>query len=130
MREYRGQTLYAMPSQFLKELPEDDIEHVDLADGSASAAYGQWRGGSRAANDGWRDAGFEERPPKQLDALPQPAGSPSYAEGMMVKHAQYGLGRVTELSGYGKSQKIKVKFNQAGERTFVAEKAALAVVQK
>src|SRR5262249_43297896 len=34
LREFRGQTLYAVPSMFLEELPEGGVEHVDL---SASA---------------------------------------------------------------------------------------------
>jgi hypothetical protein len=51
-----------------------------------------------------------------------------YAEGMLVKHDQYGQGRVTQVSGYGVMCKIKVRFSTHGERTFVAEKAKLAIV--
>ena len=31
LREFRGQTLYAVPSMFLSELPDDGIAHVDLS---------------------------------------------------------------------------------------------------
>jgi hypothetical protein len=56
--------------------------------------------------------------------------APSYAEGMLVQHATYGQGRVTAVSGYGVGRKIKVRFSGHGEKTFVAEKAKLAIVGK
>src|SRR5206468_9050586 len=59
LREFRGQTLYAIPSTFLDELPAEGVEHVDL---SASAGGGvrameEWRGGGKDAAPGWADAG-------------------------------------------------------------------------
>jgi DNA helicase-2/ATP-dependent DNA helicase PcrA len=47
---------------------------------------------------------------------------------MLVRHLQYGQGRITEVSGYGAMRKIKVRFASHGEKTFIAEKAKLAVV--
>ena len=49
---------------------------------------------------------------------------------MLVRHDQYGPGRVTEVSGYGALRKVKVRFATAGERSFIADKAALEVVRK
>jgi DNA helicase-2/ATP-dependent DNA helicase PcrA len=54
----------------------------------------------------------------------------SFAEGMVVRHDSYGTGRVTEVSGYGTQRKVKVRFSGAGERTFVANRAKLAIVRK
>ena len=48
----------------------------------------------------------------------------------MVRHDNYGTGRVTEVTGYGAARKVKVRFSRAGERTFLAEKAKLAIVRK
>ncbi len=39
LREFRGQTLYAVPSMFLEELPPEGVENVDLsASGAGSTA--------------------------------------------------------------------------------------------
>jgi len=53
-----------------------------------------------------------------------------YAEGMLVRHDIYGQGRITQVSGYGVMRKIKIRFSSHGEKTFVAEKAKLAIVGK
>ncbi len=36
LREFRGQTLYAVPSMFLEELPPESVENVDLSDTGAA----------------------------------------------------------------------------------------------
>jgi DNA helicase-2/ATP-dependent DNA helicase PcrA len=120
LREFRGQSLYAVPSMFLDELPHENVEEVDL---SASAAgrppiIDFWRsGGPAAARQGWVAAGIS------------PGGNGTvYEEGMQVRHATYGAGRVTQVSGYGVLRKVKVRFSTAGERTFLADKAKLEIV--
>ncbi len=59
LREFRGQTLYAVPSMFLDELPAEGVETIDLSasGGGSAAAMEEWRGGSKAAAQGWADAG-------------------------------------------------------------------------
>jgi DNA helicase-2/ATP-dependent DNA helicase PcrA len=49
---------------------------------------------------------------------------------MLVRHEIYGQGRVTSVSGYGVMRKVKIRFSAHGEKTFVAEKAKLAIVGK
>ncbi len=123
LREFRGQTQYAVPSMFLDELPPDAVEAIDLsASGGGSArAIQEWRGGGADAAPGWADAGV----------TPRPAGTsgPDYAEGMVVRHETYGQGRVTQVSGYGAMRKVKVRFGAAGERTFLVDKARLTIVR-
>jgi DNA helicase-2/ATP-dependent DNA helicase PcrA len=134
LREFRGQTLYAVPSMFLDELGEEGIETRDLSSSAAGRARASeaWRSGSKAAEQGWADAGVsprsQEPPSREVDKGP-PTIAPSFAEGMIVQHEQYGTGRVTLVTGYGTQRKIKVQFRRAGERTFLADKAKLAVVK-
>jgi DNA helicase-2/ATP-dependent DNA helicase PcrA len=128
-REFRGQTLSAIPSKFLDELPHDAIEEIDAsAGGGGTRAADVWRSGGPAAAPGWADAGVTPRhgsgTPKARD------DDPGYAEGMLVKHATYGMGRVTEVSGYGALRKIKVRFATQGERTFIAAKVKLEIVRR
>jgi DNA helicase-2/ATP-dependent DNA helicase PcrA len=134
-REFRGSFQYAIPSMFLDELPADGVAMTDLSAGAAGTypAINEWRGGGPAADAGWADAGIPIDSPRFAD---DPSLSNSrqatakYAEGMLVSHAVYGNGRVTEMSGYGALRKIKVRFSTYGEKTFIAEKAKLAIVQK
>src|SRR3977135_299015 len=58
LREFRGQTLYAVPSMFLEELPAEGIENIDLSASGASRrqAIHIWRGSTSAAGKGWYDA--------------------------------------------------------------------------
>src|SRR5205085_8984131 len=60
LREFRGQTLYAVPSMFLEELPPEAVEHNNLAAQPLSAGVGadHWRSGGAAAAPGWADGGI------------------------------------------------------------------------
>ena len=129
LREFRGQALYAVPSMFLEELPRE-AEHVDL-----SAALNQ----PRAALEEWRAklgahpaaAGYNARPmpwPKPVSA-PESANG-DFAAGQVVQHDEYGVGQITDVSGYGALRKVKIRFAAAGEKTFVADKVKLNVVKR
>jgi DNA helicase-2/ATP-dependent DNA helicase PcrA len=128
MREYRGQTLYAVPSMFLNELPEECIEMVDLSASAAGTkrAMDAWRGGGPAAEPGWADAGIT---PRYRPESPRESASESeYAEGMRVRHDSYGAGRITAVSGYGAGRKVKIRFASHGEKTFIADRVKLKIV--
>jgi DNA helicase-2/ATP-dependent DNA helicase PcrA len=134
LREFRGQTQYAVPSMFLDELPADGIEAVDLSAsaGGSARAMSEWRGGGAAADQGWADAGIVLRSraePRRSSGSSGRAGI-DYAEGMVVRHEKYGQGRITDVSGYGAMRKVKVRFPKAGERTFLVDKAKLTIVGK
>jgi DNA helicase-2/ATP-dependent DNA helicase PcrA len=131
LRAFRGSELYAIPSMFLDELPEDAIKTQDLSASAAGsiAAMTAWRaGGAAAAEQGWADAGM--RPAKK----PEPPKSTGiripgeYQEDMIVKHAKYGRGKIVEVSGQGATRRIKVRFSTQGVVTFVASMAKLEVV--
>jgi DNA helicase-2/ATP-dependent DNA helicase PcrA len=131
LREFRGQTLYVIPSTFLDELPAD-VGQDDLSSSGAGRERSMevWRGRSEPASRGWYETGvFTAKPKPALEAAV--AGPPrNYVDGMLVQHATYGVGRITGVSGHGAMQKVKIRFATSGERTFIAEKAKLAIVQK
>jgi DNA helicase-2/ATP-dependent DNA helicase PcrA len=135
LREFRGRTLYTVPSMFLDELPKEAIQSIDLsASPGGNCAMDEWRGGSKAAEPGWVDAGIlKEQPTTSWQTLEQPTSQrngPAFVEGMVVRHDVYGTGRITEVSGYGVVRKVKIRFTKAGERTFLADKAKLDIVHK
>jgi DNA helicase-2/ATP-dependent DNA helicase PcrA len=130
MREFRGQTVYAVPSMFLEELDgvsEPWVQRMDLSASAAGTtrAMDQWRGGGKAAEQGWIDAGVLPRPKSEKAG----GGGPDYSEGMLVRHETYGHGRITEVGGHGAMRKVKIRFS-SGERTFLADKVKLVIVSK
>lgn len=122
LREFRGSAMYAVPSMFLEELPAEGVEAIDLSASAAGSvrAIDEWRSGGSAAETGWAEAGIASRPKADGE----------YVVGMLVRHDNYGNGRVTDVSGYGALRKVKVRFSTAGERTFLVEKAKLTIVHK
>ena len=127
LREFRGQALYAVPSMFLEELPHD-VEHVDQA---AKQNY------ARSAIDDWRakagiPAGGYGAKPRTEPIKPTIIGTPTegYAAGQLVQHEEYGIGQITDVSGYGAMKRVKIRFATAGEKVFVADKVKLKVVTR
>jgi DNA helicase-2/ATP-dependent DNA helicase PcrA len=131
LREFRGQTLYAVPSMFLDELPES-VAAEDLSSSGAAGpkAMNVWRGGAVTASRGWYETGGFAAAATAAAEAAVAAPSGSFAEGVLVQHHVYGIGRITAVSGHGVMRKVKIRFAQGGERTFIAEKAKLTVVEK
>jgi DNA helicase-2/ATP-dependent DNA helicase PcrA len=123
LREFRGQSLYAVPSMFLEELPSQGVECIDLAVKPGLTAADLYRGGgNRAADEAWADTGMTPRGREPVDAS-------GFGVGVTVLHAEYGRGRIIDVSGYGAMRRLKVRFATAGDRTFVADRAKLTVVR-
>ncbi len=131
MREFRGSTMYAVPSMFIDELPKDGVRTIDMSAsaGGTPAAIEYWRGGGEAAQQGWSDAGVRAKAAPIPPRTPPAAAGGKYAEGMLVRHGTYGQGRITEVSGQGVLRKIKIRFAAAGERTFIADKVTLDILR-
>jgi DNA helicase-2/ATP-dependent DNA helicase PcrA len=130
LREFRGQTLYAIPSMFLEELP-DEVVQVDLgAHGGRSPAQDQWRGGPRAASTAWAELGHKPLPPPVPHTVTHNPDAEGYERGQIVQHDQYGIGTITDVGGYGALRKVKIRFAVGGEKTFIADKVRLKVVTR
>jgi DNA helicase-2/ATP-dependent DNA helicase PcrA len=134
LREFRGQTLYAIPSMFLDELSRD-VEHVDMgAHGGRVPAHDRWRtSGSRAGVSAWAETGIKPTPPP-ITSTASSGSSPTtrdgYQKGQLVQHEQYGIGTISDVSGFGALQKVKIRFATHGEKTFIADKVKLKVIQR
>jgi DNA helicase-2/ATP-dependent DNA helicase PcrA len=131
LREFRGQTLYTIPSMFLEELPQEEIDAQDVSSSSGRySAADTWRATTSNASKGWYDTGFVQ--PKSSSAQKSPGvekGTSSYEVGTLVHHDVYGVGSITDVSGQGALRKLKIRFSTS-IRTFLAAKAKLAIVQK
>jgi len=131
MREFRGQTLYAIPSEFLAELPEDGVEHiVESRHAGRTMSHDMFRGGTPAANAAWNDTGVPTRGPVVSPGMTGGSVGGDFAAGQVVQHESYGLGQILDVSGYGALRRVKIRFITFGEKTFVADKVKLKVVPK
>ncbi|HTU17195.1 MAG TPA: UvrD-helicase domain-containing protein [Gemmataceae bacterium] len=128
-RDFRGKTYDSSESMFLRELPWEAIQWTDLS-GGHHPAVDHWRGGSAAAEQGWKEAGVRSRPAPIPPSSPKDGQGPGFAEGMLVRHASYGMGRIVEVSGQGALRRVKIRFSTAGERTFIADKVTLEIVRR
>ena len=65
---------------------------------------------------------------------PAAAGTPiagtNYTVGGVVQHDEYGIGQITDVSGFGSLRRLKIRFPAAGEKTFVADKVKLRVIER
>lgn len=130
LRDFRGQTLYTIPSMFLEELPDDVVQEDLGAHGGRSPAHDQWRGGSREATTAWAELGHKPSPPAIPFSVAKPSEPVEYERGQLVQHEQYGIGTISDVGGYGSLRKIKIRFAAFGEKTFIADKVKLKVVAR
>jgi DNA helicase-2/ATP-dependent DNA helicase PcrA len=136
LREFRGQMNYAIESSFLRQLPRDGVEWIDTAMSRnvARSAADEWRAKASGAAKDWADTGARPFiPPKRTTELKPsiPEGADTgLAVGVLVQHEEYGLGTVTDLTGFGALRRVKVRFPGHGEKVFVADKVKLKVVSR
>jgi DNA helicase-2/ATP-dependent DNA helicase PcrA len=122
-RMIRGQTERTIASQFIQELPEEVLEEIDLTgdgDGGGSLGYrDEGMYGQRAQQERARQAEAASQR-RQADAM---AGE--FRRGVLVRHPQFGLGRIEEISPAGTMTKAVVHFQGAGKKTLVLQYARL-----
>jgi DNA helicase-2/ATP-dependent DNA helicase PcrA len=157
-REFRGQGKMTIPSQFLMELPVDEFDSQklswtsqpfdDAGHDDAGHDIAQEHEDWDAEDDSFEPAELERSssrpaaaPPRALhlmtaaelgqDAAAAPRVSPEvFAQSMLVRHPEYGLGTVVALSGSGQARKAVVEFSGGiGQRSFVLKHSGLRPVR-
>ena len=149
-REFRGQRRLTVPSLFLVELPRGEMEMIeassaavvdwDEGDHAHAEPDGElpWEttAHDEGAHEDFEQPGAIERPPSagvavrplataaELEQARSPELAPvspdAFYQGMVVKHPDYGLGKVVALSGSGARRSATVAFaSSAGQRRFM-----------
>jgi len=134
-RAFRGSTQTVVPSNFLMELPRDEFEYNDLP-GALAQHF-------EPSND-YEEPSFDPAELEQMtstssgsktgftglmtaaEMLGEKPAKPTYktnahrfAQGMMVSHPQYGLGKIVALSGPDRARTATVQFfSDPGEKKF------------
>jgi DNA helicase-2/ATP-dependent DNA helicase PcrA len=101
-----GQSNVTIPSRFFREMPEDCIEEIDACDDDTDdldigPAFNSLAG---------REAAL-------------------YPPGTLVRHPQFGLGRVIDVQPTGSHTRARIAFNTAGTKTLILQYARLERVQ-
>ncbi len=106
-RTVRGLRERTVTSPFLNELPADQLEITDRT-GLANVDE----------RTGWREE--HEASAKGMAA--------QFRKGMIVRHPQFGQGRIAEVTDMGQHTRAVVEFNTAGRKTLILQYARLEVV--
>ena len=115
-------------ARFLRELPAN-VERLDASMGrnAARTAADDYRKRIDPAAKDWADTGARQ----PLPAIGAASGLENVLDkGMVVQHEEYGIGTVTEATGYGAMKRVKIRFPSSGEKVFVANKVKLKVVPR
>ncbi|MGO1118765.1 ATP-dependent helicase [Rhodovibrionaceae bacterium A322] len=129
-RRLHGSWSAAIPSRFIDELPDDELEQ-ESDQGLYGAAQNAWGGSSFGQFDAWGDSRtspgmrraqqqqqspkpFFESPTKVVEAKVASGGG--FALGERVFHQKFGYGTITSASG----DRLSVDFDHAGEKKVMA----------
>ncbi len=131
-RRVHGSWQSALPSRFIKEIPEDHVEAT--VDEGFYGGYAGFRDNGQAAefgstydSPGWKRAqanraasgGFRSRPPlieaQAWSVQTSDPGASLYARDDRVFHQKFGYGRVRYVEG----NKLTVDFDKAGEKRVI-----------
>ncbi|HUY91488.1 MAG TPA: UvrD-helicase domain-containing protein [Pirellulales bacterium] len=148
-RDFRGQRKMTVPSTFLLELPFDELEASEASLAASvtdePAPGDEFEPHVEHEEPVWSHAAEEfsfepaRSPQRQIGAALKTAaelaaGAVSsagvlpdvFSQGMLVRHPEYGLGKIIALSGAGARRMATVAFtSSAGEKKFVLQQSPL-----
>jgi DNA helicase-2/ATP-dependent DNA helicase PcrA len=130
-RMIRGLTERTIASQFLKELPDETLDEIDLTgdDGGLSgslgyrdeASYGRRAQHERARSTGGGEFSEGSRAEGEAQRRRANAMAGEFQRGSLVRHPQFGLGRIKEISPAGTMTRAVVQFQAGGEKILILQ---------
>jgi DNA helicase-2/ATP-dependent DNA helicase PcrA len=131
-REFRGRATYASPSSFISELPTADLEFinapVEVIDPRTFSPTTPRPAAPRpvvTATITTAAALAGEAATEPVERTPPE----DFVAGMIVRHPEYGVGKITSLSEGAKRSATVVFPGGAGEKTFVLQHSQLSPVR-
>jgi DNA helicase-2/ATP-dependent DNA helicase PcrA len=106
-RMIRGISERTIPSPFLGEMPTEFLRVVDRT--------------------GFGGFGSEDNE-DAVDSRMRGGEFAQFRKGQLVRHPQFGLGRIADVSGMGQNTRAVVEFNEVGKKTLVLQYARLETV--
>ena len=118
------------PSRFLREIPEELIEHLNLTTFAGKPRL-SWENAIKSPEEvnrfiqGRARNQHRPRPRSGLTFTPPPRASRRWKLGAQVRHPKYGLGTVVECDGDDENSKVTVRFANYGTKKLVERYATL-----
>ena len=110
----------SIPSRFLSELPPDHLRHEHLAD-EYDASLGD--------DDDLPTVHLNRHPGSSTGSGTRPdTNDGELPPGTLVRHPQFGLGRILDVRNGGPQARARVQFNTAGTKTLILKYAHLETV--
>lgn len=118
-----GSYMHSMPSQFLKEIPEDILHREKKKEKAFSfdfdgyenqSAVGSYRGESYSSNAIHLSPVAKAPEPKKSGTLPD------YQVGCRVRHKKFGEGTVLSVQPLGNDMKLEIEFDEFGKKNVMA----------
>jgi DNA helicase II / ATP-dependent DNA helicase PcrA len=129
-RMVRGETIRTVESQFFSEMPEEVFEEVDLTAGDddepGSLGYRDEAGYRRDAEKRRGGGMFGNRADEAREQRAQAAKlGGEFKIGMLVRHPQFGLGRIESITAAGPDTRVEVRFQGVGTKRLIMQYARL-----
>jgi DNA helicase-2/ATP-dependent DNA helicase PcrA len=121
-RRIRGQLMRCVQSPFLGEMPSDTIKDLDETTGTRPAMFDRETVGERPwdrrpeRSESLGGGGYKA-PGAQRIVQPEKDPKTGFVMSEVVRHAVFGVGRVTGFTTIGGRGFVKVRFNTVGEKT-------------
>lgn len=127
-RMLHGKTRYATRSQFLDELPDENLKWLTPRQ-AAPVVASSWTGGFSRGGASWDKAkqNYGSVPPA-MAASGVVVGDQHFRIGQGVSHAKFGEGTVLTLSGSGNEAQAQIHFRDAGTKTLALGIAKLDII--
>lgn len=125
LRMIRGITERTIESQFLSEMPDDCFDEIDLTGEDAGAESVGYRDESSYGRRAQQERRSYESSDQRREAS---AVAGEFKRGILVRHAQFGLGRIEQITAEGSMTKAVIQFQGAGRKTLVLQYAKLEKV--
>ena len=124
-----GQLRFNGPSRFLTEIPEKFYKWKKTSGESRSTGE-SWGSGSSSWDDDFNQTNdFDEDDVYQTASIDKviDAPKPKFAKGVKVVHSLYGAGSVLDSDGFGKEEKVTIKFSDGARKKFLVKFAPLVL---
>ena len=111
-----GRTSAALPSRFLKELPEDEIVKKGAVDRPKPSYHSDF--------GGYQPQYVPKKPVVNYQAAVQKQPTLQLSKGDMVQHTAFGRGMVLSVMNMGGDALLEIAFDQLGTKRLMAKSAS------
>lgn len=126
-RMLHGKTRYGRRSQFLDEVPEENVKWLTPRHTAPLNAGSSWSGGFGRQEKSWNQA-IESFGSSKASASGVQVGDQLFRVGQGVAHAKFGEGTILSLSGSGDQAQAQIQFKEVGAKTLALGIAKLTII--